>query len=81
MYLMSDLLGPLLGLSPYMGCGTASDAAKAQNAAAVAAWNISAHDYAALGVQSLYALAPPLPEPGIHWTRTGGKSWRVVIVR
>jgi hypothetical protein len=21
------------------------------------------------------------PEPGIRWTRTGGKSWRVVIVR
>lgn len=25
--------------------------------------------------------APPAPEPGVHWTRTGGKSWRVVIVR
>jgi hypothetical protein len=26
---------------------------------------------------------PPLQpaEPGIHWTRTGGKTWKVVIVR
>lgn len=30
---------------------------------------------------SLGEMAPPPPEPGIHWTRTGGKSWRVEIVR
>jgi hypothetical protein len=28
-----------------------------------------------------WGFLPLPPEPGIHWTRTGGKSWRVVIVR
>lgn len=33
------------------------------------------------GSGALASMAPPAPESGIHWTRTGGKSWRVVIVR
>lgn len=73
---MSDLLGPLLGMSPYIGVGQAQQSAFEFHSLLAAQW-VPPHDLS----QALNALAPPLPEPGIHWTRTGGKSWRVVIVR
>lgn len=61
---MSDLLGPLLGLSPFSYVS--------QSCANPDVFTV---------VSPLAVRSDPLPEPGIHWTRTGGKSWRVLIVR
>lgn len=74
---MSDLLGPLLGMSPYVGIGTQANAAV----------QASAHSRleqarAIVGMPCFWFETPSPPlDLGIHWTRTGGKSWRVVIVR
>lgn len=92
---MSDLLGPLLGMSPFLGYAGAP-----QGVAQAVTWT---GDTAALGlcclscgqpllidqqraaeqlsgVQAVF-WQPPEPEPGIHWEKTRGKSWRVRIVR
>lgn len=37
--------------------------------------------YALLGPWPPAARCWPQPTLGIHWRRTGGRSWRVVIVR
>lgn len=82
---MSDFLGVLLGMSPHQGFGlydgveaTTTNQARVANDLRLAA-NMPTPQGDWSG--ALNALAPPLPEPGIHWTRTGGKAWRVVIVR
>lgn len=84
---MSDCLGPLLGMSPYNGLGgfgramaqmaPATRAQVAEQARLAANVPLDQQDWSV----ALNAMAFPLPEPGIHWTRTGGKSWRVEIVR
>lgn len=84
---MSDFLGPLLRMSPYNVLGgfgramaqmaPATQAQVAEQARLMANVPMDQQDWSG----ALNAMAPPLPEPGIHWTRTGGKSWRVVIVR
>ena len=78
---MSGLLGPLLGT----GAGVGYSAAQATEEQRQAAWQPAAQarlsDVTAIvGAPALWWMSPP-PEPGIHWTRTGGKSWRVMIVR
>lgn len=73
---MSDFLGPLLGMSPITNHVRNGFMADLQTALAAQA---QVADSSWLG--ALNAMAPPIPEPGIHWTRTGGKAWRVVIVR
>lgn len=74
---MSDLLGPLLGMSPYLGYSSnAGVAAQAVNYAALVQYGRCPY----CGGPGL--LNGPAPEPpGITWTPTGGKSWRVRIVR
>lgn len=71
---MSELLGPLLGISPYLGVGAAQQSAFEFHAALAAQAPLDPG-------YGLAQMAPPLPEKGIHWQRTGGKSWRVVIIR
>jgi hypothetical protein len=77
---MSELLGPLLGMSPCFGLGAVGSSANFPGLA-----QYGRCPYCGGPSSSNPALnaliVPPLPEPGIHWTRTGGKSWRVVIVR
>jgi hypothetical protein len=102
---MSDLLGPLLGMSPYLAYGCPTNGNVLVGSGGTAA---NAVDYPGLarygrcctcgqrvgngaleaqlsGLQNACAQAvmwqPPPEPPGIHWNRTGGKSWRVVIVR
>lgn len=82
---MSDLLAGLIAVTPYQGFGAfgaqaaaiATPDQAAQQALLAANVPIEQQDWSG----ALNYLAPPAPEPGIHWTRTGGKSWRVVIVR
>lgn len=82
---MSDLLAGLIAVTPYQGFGAFGAQAAAVTFQATAAEQallaanvpIEQQDWSG----ALNSLAPLLPEPGIHWTSTGGKSWRVVIVR
>lgn len=72
---MSDLLGPMLGLSPYQGT-------QAQAAAQALQYSRLGAVAAIAGPPAWWWQAPqPRLEPGIHWTRTGDRSWRVLIVR
>lgn len=85
---MSDFLGPLLGMSPYNGLGgfgrampQMTPATQAQVAAAEAVANSRLAQVSPIVGPPVFWYETPLPEHGIHWTRTGGKSWRVEIVR
>ena len=82
---MSDLLGPLLGMSPYLGYSANAEAvAQAVNYPGLVQYGRCPYCGGPgplnTSLSNLGSLAPPEP-PGITWTPTGGKSWRVRIVR
>lgn len=82
---MNDIFGPLMSPATWgaYAAGQSSQAAQAYNMAHAIdprlALNVPLDRQDWSG--ALNAMAAPLPGPGIHWKKTGGKSWRIEIVR
>ena len=73
---MTDFTDLVLGLSAAGNhIPTQQDAAREAHAAAQSPPSTLWNQW-----MSNTILSPPLP-PGIHWEQTGGKTWRVEIVR
>jgi len=70
---MSDLTGAIFGASVLLGAPGSRYHMVNANA------QVEQNSFWASWMANTLA-TPPKP-PGIHWTKTGGKTWRVEIVR